>query len=334
MTAFANLGDTLTAANDSVPGKWSKGIGEPAIRRIANSELKDLQKQLSASPPRSDSYSQSAAYYAMTGRKGLWCYATRETFMLVARHPNRNTHLLLFPPFGKDPVGLLQTAIDDRRLGDNKIQLARLTNQDRLLLKWGKASRCLEPEPETLLDWKFPVHTLSTQSVAEHRGKLFRDFRKGVLRSRRNGLTARPIDNPNDHQAIIALSTKWAEFNPQAGYSQSDLTAPTRALVELIEQTALPINGIIADKSGEPAGFILWEETDPKNRIANSLGNIAIAGNGTSEFLYLAMCEYLGHRGFERVSIGGSESAGLDRFKRKMNPVASEHLTSAFVPRP
>lgn len=47
---------------------------------------------------------------------------------------------------------------------------------------------------------------------------------------------------------------------------------------------------------------------------------------GMSEFIQWSMCRTLAASGIDRVCIGGSETEGLDRFKRKMRPVESLDL--------
>lgn len=303
----------------------------PELRRIGIGDLAGLQERLLSVSPREDSYSQSAAYYAMTGRKGLWLYSVDDTFMVMAAHPNRADHLLLFPPMGKDPSALLEQVIRDERITAGQVQLARFGASEQLLLTWAQAAGHFRVAPEEHLDWTYPVHTLSTHFVAAHEGKRFRDFRKGILRADRDGLSARLIETAQDRATVGALVTQWARHNAHEGYSTSDLTAPTRTILAQMETSRRPLHGLIIERNSHPAGFITWEETDLANSVANSLCNVTIAGHGATEFSYKAMAEVLARRGFDKVCIGGSETAGLDQFKRKMNPVASTPLKSAYI---
>jgi len=303
----------------------------PELRSIGIGDLAGLQKRLLDVSPREDSYSQSAAYYAMTGRKGLWLYSTDDTFMVMAAHPNRADHLLLFPPMGKEPAALLEQAIHDERITARQIQFARFGASEQLLLTWAQAAGHVRSAPEEHLDWVYPVHTLSTHFVAAHQGKRFRDFRKGILRAERDGLSARLIETAQDRATVGVLVNQWARRSSHEGYSTSDLTAPTRTILAQMETSRRPLHGLIIERNSNPAGFITWEETDPANNVANSMCNVTTIGHGASEFSYKAMAEVLAARGFDKVCIGGSESAGLDQFKRKMNPVVSTPLKSAYI---
>jgi len=183
---------------------------QPSLRRIANGDLAKLQSKLNSQPTRLDSYSQSAAYYAMTGRNGLWLYSNDDTFILIAAHPNSNNHLLLFPPMGKQPVRLLERLMNDERIVADHVQLARMAGHDQLMLAWAQATGQFSSTPEELLDWKFPVHTLSTHELIDHRGGRFRDFRKNILRAQRDGLSARLVEGPDDRATMSKLVGIWA----------------------------------------------------------------------------------------------------------------------------
>lgn len=301
----------------------------PPLQAIDADKLELLHRILSRHR-REDSYSVSASYFAMTGRKGLWLYGDHKSFMLIAAHPNRDNHLLLFPPIGRNPNRLLARAFTDPRiLASDKIQIARIGPQDGLLSAWIGATGQFSFQREDVLDWAYPVHTLGTPELVAHQGQAFRDFRKNIARANERGLTARPIENEHDRRTVIGLARAWASANPHVGYAQDDLIAPTAVIVNLMDKTGVPLHGLIIEEGDKPQGFILWEETDPENGIANSMCNTALAGKGTTEFAYLSMAKTLLERGFERVCIGGSETPGLDAFKRKMQPVQSIDLQSA-----
>ncbi|WP_350335237.1 phosphatidylglycerol lysyltransferase domain-containing protein [Coralliovum pocilloporae] len=305
----------------------------PSLRPLQDSDLGMLQRALLRTT-RADAYSQSASYLAMTGRNGLWLYSTDDTFMVVASHPNKNDHLLLFPPMGREPAQLFSQALHDTRISSGQVQLARISEQDQLLLAWVQASGHMTVAPEGMLDWLFPVHTLSTKAVSEHKGRQFRNFRHGINLARDANLTASLIDLKCDKAAIQNLTNQWAAESIRRRYSLDDLVAPTNAILSLMENTELPLHGLMVQKNGVPVGFMTWEETDPVNRTATSQCGLAVEGKGVIEFIYLSMCEILNRRGFSHLCIGGSETAGLDQFKRKMNPVKSVPLQSAFTRQP
>ncbi len=308
-------------------------LRRPSLRRLTNSDLIGLQNVLSKIA-RSDAYLQSSSYLAVTGRKGLWLYSTDDTFMLIAAHPNSDDHLLLFPPMGKEPINLLNRVVHDDRIIAGQIQLARISGQDQLLLAWAEASGHFRTGPEKLLDWKYPVHMLSTKAVVEHQGGNYRNFRHGINLANEANLSATLVDTEKDKTTILKLVDIWADSNAQGGYSKDDLTAPTRAILTLMDETELPLHGMIVHKDSQPVGFMTWEETNPEAGIANSMCCLSFKEKGAAEFIYLSMAKILNERGFDYLCIGGSESKGLDSFKRKINPVRSVSLQSAFAIQP
>lgn len=276
---------------------------------------------------RDDPYSVSAAYYAMTGRKGLWLYGDDRTMMIIARHPNNEDQLLFFPPFGADPARLLNNALIDPAMPDGSVKMARLGSEDGYLIMQMTARSQHKPMPERLLDWTYPVHVLDINKVVTREGGLFRDFRKNVNRAFGRGLWAEPITTATHRKITSNLAKNWADSHEQTAYSIEDLVMPSMTAIDLMK-SGLPMAGLLIHEGEKPVGFIIWEETDPTKGIANSIAGLSIGSKGIDEFAMLQMCETLKSRGFQQVCIGGSETAGLDAFKRKMNPVRSIELQS------
>ncbi|HEU4839452.1 MAG TPA: hypothetical protein VFS88_08600, partial [Micavibrio sp.] len=91
----------------------------------------------------------------------------------------------------------------------------------------------------------------------------------------------------------------------------------------------LPLAGRIIYFDDEPVAASIWEETDQEIGMANAYTHLALHEiKGVSQFVFLDMCAKLKSRGFSHVCIGGSESEGLDRFKRNLFPVESVNLSS------
>jgi len=288
----------------------------PSLLTITRNDMTALARILSR-VDRSDPYSVSAGYYAVTGRKGLWLYGDDTTAMMVARHPNDATRLLFFPPFGKRPQQLLQTALSDPRFADSQIDLARIAQEDMI---W--AGQFGEPETENLLDWTYPVHVLDVAKVAAHKGDGFKDFRKNLNRADRAGYTSRSLDLSHDQPSIMALAYQWAEKYPQQDFDLADLIGPSAAGLSLTG--TLPIAGVGIFQGCDMEGFALWEETSKDKGLASGITSFTSSEHkGASEFLYQAMCQTLQDKGFKELCIGGSETASLDAFKRKMQPVKS-----------
>ena len=272
---------------------------------------------------REDLYSTSAAYFMMTGRKGLWIYGNEDTAMIVARHPNMDDSVLFFPPMGSNPVSLIEFALVDPALPVGEKKLARLGPEDQYLSALLEQRGSRKIEVEEVLDWKFPVHILDTENVVNSKGQDFRDFRKNIHRAFGRGLWSENIDSQDDIARVLEISKSWAMHHVSDNYSIEDLIGPTKYALSLFDTPNLSINGLIINEGNEAVGYIMWEETNPSKGFANSISGMSIRPRGTEEFAILEMCKKLKETGFNKVCIGGSETEGLDNFKRKMCPIAS-----------
>ncbi|NCC23199.1 MAG: DUF2156 domain-containing protein [Alphaproteobacteria bacterium] len=296
-------------------------------------EVQSLLKEVVSLKKWNDTYLNSPAYYLITGRNGLWLYGDDDAVMLVARHPNDPEQLLLFPPLGKNPFGLIRKAQHDVSFPDGRLRLARIGFEETSLIHRLITESGAQEREEDLLDWRYPVHILGTKEVVEHKGAKFKDFRNNVHRARSRGLNAEPIKTKAHILDALAVCRIWASRHVNEHYSLPNLMEPSVIPLELLERRVLPVQGLVAYENGLPIGYIVWEETDPKTGTANSIAGLSIRSRGTDEFLVLEMCRVLAEKGFSRVCIGGSETEGLDAFKRKMCPVASIPLRSFAIAR-
>ncbi len=277
---------------------------------------------------REDLYSTSTAYFLMTGRRGLWIYGNEDTAMIIARHPNLDDSILFFPPMGISPVNLIELALTDPVIPRGNRKLARLGPEDQYLAAVLEQRGNGDIEVEEILDWKFPVHILDTVNVVEARGKDFRDFRKNIHRAFGRGLWSENINSQEDIYRVLEISKSWAERHVSANYSVEDLIGPTKYALSLFNNPNLSINGLIINEGSEAIGYVMWEETNLHKGFANSISGMSIRPRGTEEFAIMEMCKNLSSRGFCRVCIGGSETEGLDSFKRKMCPISSVGLST------
>ena len=133
-------------------------------------------------------------------------------------------------------------------------------------------------------------------------------------------ISVRDIDPATDADAVMAVVTAWAGGKPET-------VDPYRRQMVLFSH--LPMAGRLVCFDGKPAGVSIFELTDRATGIANAYAHLAMHEiNGLSRYVIVDMCRTLRNRGFRRVCIGGSETEGLDRFKRKFAPVASVSLSS------
>ena len=275
-----------------------------------------------------DRYLCSPAYHMMTGRHGLW--SARDGSALIAAHPNRSDEYLLFCKPGAETEAdrLLRQAGRTAR----PIRVARCSNQQaaRFRSLGGNGLSYLRVREQTL-DWRYPVHVLDARAVVGHRGPAFKDFRGNLNHARAQGFTVTPLRTLATTRPVRDLEARWAAQMGRIGYSRRDVVGPLARLLELLDERSLALDGLVVGLRGRAVGLTIWEQRRGQ-QTANSL--IAIADRdqrGVSELVYHAMCETLLAHGAHLVDIGGSETEGLDRFKRKMNPAISLPLCSLLV---
>lgn len=277
-----------------------------------------------------DYMAQSAAYYAITGRKGLFLYGDDKTAMLLAFHPNKDNVLLLFPPFGQHPTSLLKQLLAESFLPDCELQLARIPLDDHLFCQRLQTLGIKEFDHEDVLDWFFPVHVVSTQDVVQRQGKDFNNLRGHVNKAFRAGLRSEVIDLSLHEKDLLNTLDTWTKSVDKPGFTINDLKGPTIKAIELIKADALSINGIIIyGKSNDPVGFWIWDEALKDKSMALSLVRVSTGKKmGAAEFAGLKVCEILSAAQIEKFCFGGSEIKSLDDFRKKFNPVESVNLAS------
>lgn len=294
------------------------------IVEIRHADLPLLQRVLDHSKS-NDPYQKSAAYFAMTGRHGLWMARGENSAIVFCRHPNLENHFLVFPTIGHGSVGLLTEALN-MIIAKGGAPIYARAEQSPLE---GKISAEFEAHqiPEEHLDWAYPVCTLGTNIVSQHSGNKFQQFRTALNKLDLNKIQATDFDPVQQRDATSEVLQNWA-------MNDEDKIAPYESLLELFD--VLPMHGRLIWYDGKPAGFSIWEETDPSNGMANAHAHIGIHQvSGLSRFVMLDMCQVLEAKGFDRVCIGGSETSGLNQFKHQLRPVESLSLSSyAITPRP
>jgi len=308
---------------------YRKAARAPLLISIENDHLPLLSALLQRSQS-DDPFSQSAAYYAMTGRKGLWLYGDNQTFMLIARHPNNNDKLLFFPPIGRSRADLITTALADARLPSGIIEMARVGADDALLTQ-SLSSRSQNMRREDTLDWTYPVHVVSPDIIIKREGKPFVSFRGHINRAMRDGLNTEPVNIRKHESELRSIIQDWAYNRGDTEFSVEDLTSPTLKAIELMKTSNLDIRGTLSKTAnGTPTGFWLWEQNGD---MAMSLVRAYLRAPGNAELGILGMAQQLKGSGIPQMCLGGSETADLDSFKRKMQPVRSIALNTVDLPR-
>lgn len=284
-----------------------------------------------------DSYLLSPAYYEFTGRKGAWMYRTDDSFTVICWHPNKKGKILIFPTISNKGYNagttVLSKIINQLPASSNGIQLARLNKEGALLYKKDIERNLFSekigiiPAKETLLDWLFPSYTLSTSSIEKLQGSKFQHIRQRINKLNREDIIIEKLDAHIHRPELIELISKWAyEFNYD-DYQLEDLLSPGIKLLDMMQQEHSKLSGQVIRYKNKIESFCIWEKPITGILPANEL---AIAASkdikGLSELQMVEMCKALKEDGIEYVNIGGSESTGLDLYKKRFNPVSSHEM--------
>jgi len=288
-----------------------------------------------------DSYCLSPAYYLLTGREGLRMRDDGRRSIVYCAHPNGENELLVFPPVG--PGGrdhkLLLDLVRELSEAGCEPRLARFTSvQARRLANACGDHWSLSEIDEDLLDWRYPVRILSTDEVLARKGGRFERLRQRLRKIDREGVLVSELDARSRRDEIEELAMKWASRGRGQALTPDQFLAPVGRLLDLasddLASEAPAVTGqLLFDKStGALLGYGIWELPVRSGLPANQFAGVcdhSVAG--LSELQIVLMCERLRAAGVGEVSLGGSETRSLDRFKRKFGPSRSLEVFSLRV---
>jgi hypothetical protein len=286
-----------------------------------------------------DTYRTSPAYYALTGRRGLWTLTQDGTTVPFCWHPNISGEVLVFPPIGCNDLTPLLHGIPDLPTPPlGRFRLARFppTTAADIVAKINATHtyrKCVTRiEEENVLDWKYPVHILSTERVAGHQGILMRRVRYALNRGRAHSPIVSNFDDESATSIAQALTKQWVAENAQNEDEGKLLLEPHQALLAMLSAPALRLQGRTYYVNGRLAGYAIWEAPAPGNKTANFLGCVSLREyNGLSTFIKVDVCDLLFNNNILFVNVGGSEMKGLDLHKRQFRPVLSIPICSMVV---
>jgi hypothetical protein len=281
----------------------------------------DMLRALLSGIENDDSYATSAAYYLMTCRKGLWIYKQEDMFMIFGWHPNVTGQILIFNPLQNKATPLLQSLAHAFPAPPAGIIVARVQNNNDAI---GHQVQ------EAILDWVYPVQTLLTHDVTEHKGTRFRDLRKNLYRVDSHNISLKPLQEHKEFMDAMSLITGWSESREDDNYKLDDLSDPQVYILKLLRLYPSSFEGFALYNEGRIAGVCIWEKSN-RETITSFVSVTRPDLRGMSDYIIFKMCQQLQAQGATKVCIGGSESAGLDAFKRKFNPVHSLNLQTFSV---
>ncbi len=307
---------------------FSQKIAEtPNVQKIELQNLA-LLKTILQRGTFEDPYAASPAYYGLTGRRGLWVYARENTVILFCLHPNVQNKVLVFPPFGAKPEKELNRFLELVSPLDMKLHLSRFSAGYT-----APPDKAFREQKEKTLDWKYPVHTISCHDLMQRKGKAYQVIRQSMNKFSRRNTQIRTIDFQQDACLLRTMAEKW-EHSRQTYYNDYEVPCDYFShLIELCQHAGLELTGTILYLDGEPMGFCIWEMPVPGRNCANIFASQIKNDEHTNLCTYLVVksCEKMRNSDIDNACLGGSETEGLDRYKRKFIPHSSLQLKT-FVP--
>jgi hypothetical protein len=224
--------------------------------------------------------------------------------------------------------------------GYENVQLARFSDADYRGLAGCLAESCQElsvvvlPTEEKVLDWAYPVYTLSTHNVAARTGRPYEQLRQRLHKIDRFLLRVETIVLERDEEKLLRLVTDWTSKFSDTSYTPTDLMGPTQALFRIWQAYPDKFSGQIVSLGGQVMSYCVWEKPIRPEWPANQLLTAASHDiKGASEWQMVLMCEELSSKNVGLVNIGGSEDHGLDRYKRKFSPIQALRVGSLKIHR-
>jgi hypothetical protein len=308
---------------------WEASINECiGIHRVTENNMLDFCTLLKSESDL-DSYLTSPAYYAFTGRNGLWIYQNQASYIPFCWHPNIPGQILIFPQRGDRNIGALANLLRQLPEPPSGLRLARIQKENFWTdFDYISYPVALAPVVEHVLDWKYPVRVLSTEKVMQMQGADFRYIRNHVRQIIRRNIQIEPITK-TDGGHLRNFICKWAKGHTDKPAEVGEVSAPYQKIMEMLASPCFRLDGFVLKIDGAIQAFTLWDLSNGKAATANRFANLCnLDYRGLPEFVTRYTAERLFISGIQYLNIGGSETVGLDQFKNKFMPDYSLHLHS------
>lgn len=278
-----------------------------------------------------DSYAESPVYHGLTGRRGLWIYAHDKSAFLFCLHPNLRDKVLVFPLLAKKNPDVVSTFINAVVPSSGMdVMLARVPPEEEATSR-RVGQHLFRPQREEVLDWAWPVHTVSLAALAQRRGGAYSVIRQTMNKFADSDLRERPINFQQDAGIVARLAQEWEKSRSDYFSSYQMPSTYYARLLELGREGANDLHGLLVTDNDRPVGFSIWE--NGMKGTANLFASAVSGDNRTNlcTWLIVRSCEAARKAGMSRMCLGGSETAGMDRFKRKFVPSQSLSLSTMVL---
>jgi len=330
------------------PELFAQSIDDNVPHKV--DDFNKLRGILSRSRTR-DVYCRSTLYFAFTGRGAVWTVRHGDDYLVLVRHPNMIGVLLVFFPFISDAIDLVEQveALYNCKSFLKQFQevlLARIpeslaTEFEIKAVGHNRLDCRLKVVDETKLDWAYPSYDVCLERLINPEGGRLRTYRKKVGKFSDYGMETiglRALDRQEWRNAVSQVNTSWIQSklrNDQSlqnlGIPLRDLKDPYEALARLYGDITLEMDGLILKRKGAYVAFSLWERPRKGDIVPCMAALPRSYERGLSEYLYRCIAHRLRSDGYRRMCIGGSETAGLDQFKRKLDPIDTHKLRTIRV---
>jgi hypothetical protein len=353
------LNDNMTAEEASFSKKLRKLGDFEKIELSAVPRLVDTFERAVSSDP----YYLSPAYYALTGRRGLWSWTPDDdTAVLFCLHPNLKNTVVIFPPFVHPPTNAqnaMQKFLEIMRSTDSglEFQIGRVPEnepvKDAML-----AMRDFKPRAvkEDVLDWAYPVPTYDLAEMRARQGKKYAALRQALnsidrkfqIHTPDSRLNMREIDfhSKADMYDLNTLVDAW-EGNARAKQTHPHVDRYTVEdndyfdhLFRMAKVQELNLRGMFLVLDGKPQGFAIWEAPVGDSETANVFASqVAIFNNANDETttphwstgMIYKMGREIANTGGRKICLGGSETPQQFNFKEKFGAETLGHLTTVVI---
>lgn len=284
-----------------------------------------------------ESYCLSPSYYEFTGRKGMWMYSSESSCIILCCHPNEyQEQLLIFPEISSNNDFDLTIEILHKLYELNiHAKLCRFTSlqKETLLDRISNSDLydkvILEEIEEKKLDWIYPVHVLDVKEVCTQKGGKFEQLRQRLRKIEKDRLKSYLLQPEVHYDKIRRLVDNWAEKFPFDDYSRNDLVSPAEKLLTMYQEAPERFIGQVLYVDDDLKSYCICEKPVRPELPANELAITCFNDiKGLSEWQKVSLCHEAFTLGIEKINTGGSETIGLDRFKRKIGPSKSIALYS------
>ena len=273
----------------------------------------------------------SADYLRLTGRRRLWAVGAvgaEGIGLFVMLHPNAIDRVVFMASdwLTVDAQAVKRIASMATALGMG-CSLARVPKQQRKWFEQNVVPHGFRLIHEQLLDWRFPVHTIDCELVIRSSGKSFQDVRTAMNKFRHRG-SIKPVDLGDSaaNDTLARIADEWVDNRTTNDRPSTEAFRPGFfESLRRLDPQSVRVKHLLLRVDGQPTGFAVVE----RGKVARLLAAQTVPGvKYMSDCLYFQVSDWCLKTGHRHLCLGGSETASLDRFKRKFCPIASTSLDS------